>query len=135
MISLRKYAASDRHYVLATWARNAHSGSRHGFNAWMARYADRMRELEAAPHVSIVVAEDAAVRHKSGAPTVVGWLAHSGRNFVHYIYVREEYRRRGIARRLSEHAGLALGGEVGHTFDGPALRWLRQRLRLRKIAA
>lgn len=133
-ISLRAYAPADRTYVLSTWARSACSGSRLNISRWMDRHADTMRELEAALHVKAIVAVDAATL-REGEPTIVGWVAFSGKSFIHYVYVRQLYRRRGIAKAMLQASEVDLSREIGHTFDGPSLRWLKTRLKLRKIKA
>lgn len=132
LIALREYEPGDRPYVLATWARSSSSGTRKNMQAWMARYADYMRTLESAGHVRVLVAVDESA-HRQGAAVIVGWLAYSGANFVHYVYVREAYRQQGIATQLARAAGLRLQGNIGHTFEGPSMRWLRGKFKLTKI--
>jgi GNAT superfamily N-acetyltransferase len=61
---------------------------------------------------------------------VIGWLAHvhpSPVPCVHYAYVRSADRRRGIASRMLEHAGVARDRAAVWTCEGPSLAHLAAR--------
>lgn len=65
-------------------------------------HAPRLRALVARPGTTVLVANE------PGAPeNIVGWVAFSEPDRLHFVYVRGGFRRGGVARRLLEAAKLS----------------------------
>lgn len=59
---------------------------------------------------------------------ILGWLCHSpmpSATVIHYIYVRNQARKRGIGSVLAVSVGLDQGRPVVYTSQGPSARWLQ----------
>lgn len=64
-------------------------------------HAPRLRALVARPDTRVIVA------HEPGQPdNLVGWVAFTGPDRLHFVYVRGGFRRGGVARHLLEAAQL-----------------------------
>jgi GNAT superfamily N-acetyltransferase len=54
----------------------------------------------------------------------MGWICYRPPSVVHYVYVKRDYRGRGIGRELWSHATSAANGRVWVTHRTPYLAWL-----------
>lgn len=109
----RPMLAGDRAYVLETWLhsyRTAPMAARLPDWAYWSRYG----------HVGLV--EDLLERSEvtvlglpEGGPWMFGWMCHGPRR-LHYVFVRYEFRRQGLGRRLIESLP---GGEMAITHLTP----------------
>lgn len=67
---------------------------------WQA-HAPRLRALVARPDTTVLVA------HAPGAPDdLIGWVAFTGPDRLHFVYTRGGFRRGGVARALLAAAKL-----------------------------
>lgn len=60
---------------------------------------------------------------------VVGYVVHEktrlGEPVVHYLFVKDLYRRQGLARQLLEHAGIDPSAKFFYTFKTPFAKYFR----------
>ena len=108
-MNLRSMTASDRRFVVATWARSA-------------RY--RLSLPEQFRIVDQLLARGVRVTCLvTGEGTVHAWLAAEG-DVLHYVYSAPELRRNGFAKRLMLDA-FGTGGPVFSSHPLPP--WLARR--------
>lgn len=97
MIVVRPIAADERNLVLSSWVRSgsrsdlARLGDREDYHAWQEAFAKRVLR-----DGTVLVAEIA-----SSPGELAGWIAYAG-VVLHFVYVKQVYRRMGVARRLLE---------------------------------
>lgn len=72
--------------------------------------------------VKALLAKGDALCAKGASGVILGFATYSG-PYLHYVYVRNELRRKGIARALLAAAGLA-GGAIGTHWSQQASRAL-----------
>lgn len=135
MSAPRAAAAGDEGYVIATWLRS-YLGMRGGRSRRELAARDSKeaiaRKLLAAGRVLVVDAPVAAVN----STEIAGWVCYtplSSTSVVHYVYVRSQYRRRGIARRLLEAAGVDLVAPIPFTLEGPGFKTITAGRKLHRI--
>lgn len=121
MIVLRTARPGDQGYVASTWVHSASGtgGRPIGRQRAAREFANDVDRLLNRSDTRIVIAADAAQ-----LDIIAGWLAHVHRApvpCVHYVYVRKNFRRQGVATRLLEHAGLARDRAATWTCAGPDL--------------
>lgn len=94
-------------------------------SSWVASYAesDFARQLARADYfagqnrlVDAILAR-ASVRVDERDDIIAGWACTEGADVVHYVYVRQLYRREGVARGLLEEH-LARACRVSHRMRG-----------------
>ncbi len=118
-VTIRLGTISDRPFVLASWLRGYRYGSSYGraqrnwlFFPTHHAVADEILD-RGATHL--------LVAHVPNDPSViVGFLVHEGQTVLHWVHVKENFRRYGIARALIEAAGLPRdlkGVELSHVSD------------------
>lgn len=107
MIAFRPANRSDRNFVVSTWSTSFRRSMFAGFvsmNTWSEVMHDQIDEAMGRPHVRTLVACAAA------DPTVLyGFIMATPSMtppLVYYTYVKEPYRRRGIARSLFTAVGV-----------------------------
>jgi GNAT superfamily N-acetyltransferase len=115
------------------------------FNSWLRSYRDSPRvngtpsalyyryhhplvtRVLARPESSVLCAVDPRKPDR-----IHGWLCFEWAGsvlVVHYLYVKQIWRRKGIARLLAETAGLERGTPVAYTFESKAAPHLAKRVK------
>lgn len=84
--------------------------------------------------VKILVAGDLASHHDR----IIGWIAYVP-SFTHgrlliYLYVRDGYRKHGVAKALTDAAWPQGGGKMLHTFNGPDAKSLLAKFSSRLVS-
>lgn len=119
-ITFRPMAADDRQFVISTWSSSFRT-SRYAGLVSNATWADVMhREIGAIldrPTTRTIVACEPSELDHLGRQFLYGFIATRTvvgvRPYVYYCYVKKKFRRRRIARRLFDAAGIdAAGGFV-----------------------
>lgn len=109
-IVLRPAEAGDRNYVLSSWLRSHRSDSgqarRQGPDYWERHHRVVEALLGRAATMVACWSDDPDV--------IIGWACTEDRT-VHYVYVRKEFRRMGIARMLLEPMLREAGVQYTHT--------------------
>ncbi len=124
-VELRKPRPTDQGFVADSWTRNALQGDRKLVRSEVNRTVDRLLDDEA---VRLLIANEPGQTN-----TIVGWLAYTplpSGLVVHFAYVRERARRRGVGGQL---LGRALEGrqrKIFWTMRGPDAKWLAERYRV-----
>ena len=119
----------DQAYVASTWVMSMSRG-RHGRNVQALRMlVDRVLDR---PDVTVTIAADPKVEQR-----IIGWLAFTRmvspslimkpRHVVHYGYVRDENRRRGVLTGMLAASSVDLINLV-YTFEGPSTKALAKTL-------
>lgn len=114
-VKVRTARAGDQAYVASTWLRSLTNGRPSARDDELRTTIDRVLDHKA---TRILVACERKQEAK-----LYGWLAHvplESRALVHYLYVREPLRGRGIARALADRAELLTGKPLVYTMRGPA---------------
>lgn len=121
-MNVRRAIATDAGYVLATWMRSLNTSrecrnlSPLKFGKTYGKLVDRYLDH---PSVSVWVAER--------DNRLIGWLAATPAvPIVHYVYVRNEHRRQGVAKAMLRAAGIERNQTIGATFVGPSSDWIRR---------
>lgn len=128
---IRAAEPDDQGYVVTTWmdslrssrAYNTPEGRRPGAHWWHENIATAIDALLERRDVHLLIAHQG---HR-----IVGWLAYTlagGTPVVHYVYVRNRERQRGIASALIDYARIDPRQPLAYTFTGPASGWLLERL-------
>lgn len=121
-IHLRAPVAGDQAYIASTlvsslgMADNAMSGHERGL------IADRLLDKAG---VRLAVASDI-----TNTSRILGWICYSPMpiaSVLHYVYVRNQARRQGIATALAHYASLTDGRPIVYTLAGPSSSWLLER--------
>ncbi len=107
--SIRAAEPGDMDFVGSTWRRSY----------------DRAEYARAPSLLTYIASQRAAIDRALAAATVdvaysvehpeviLGWVAHAERAVLHYLYVKDRYRRLGIGQALLEHA---LGSDTREVF-------------------
>lgn len=122
---IRPAAVGDRAFVLSSWKRSYHESpvvawsqrtpeGRAAYYAWVNRVLPDVLEDSRC----VMAANPLDPEH------VFGW-ACAGAGILHYAYVKQEYRRQRIARRLLAHLGLGGDAPLRCTHWTDACRWAR----------
>lgn len=106
MINLRPATSPDMTYVYATFARSFRELSTHADGLPLGRCSDLLRELVAAGWAVTVAITDV------DDELLAGWIVHRAPKRVAWVYTRDLFRGRGVARQLLEHADAAHGAVV-----------------------
>lgn len=112
--------------------RTAHAAGLIPMDVWRPLMRDCWRRILSRPGVRVVVAY--VPGETSRQADLYGWIAVEDghqRPFVLYVYVKADYRREGIARRLFEAAGI----DLARPFDYAAKTGAVTRLRSKFSAA
>jgi hypothetical protein len=100
-VKIEPATPADRGPILSSWLRSYRTAHSAGLIS-MDRWADVMRvELEA-----ILDRAETLVARGSDGVTQYAWLCFEGDDLVHFAYVWEAYRKRGVAGALLTAAGL-----------------------------
>lgn len=129
-VLIRGPRESDSNYVASTWARGLYA-------------VDKRKSVAEHGQLPDQLLNDATVRvliacEPTATDTILGWIAWSpigARRVLHYVYVRDKVRRRGIAWALASEAGSGIltdiidRGSIAFTTRGPDARALEQKYR------
>lgn len=122
---VRNSVPSDTNLILHSWLRSYRkSPSGQGLSP-EDYYAAHHRNVDAILHVATV-----RVVHPEGAPdTILGWMAWEPTAYrLHYVYVKREFRRNGVARLLLSEVPRDRAIEYTHLVDS-VRPWLRKHTR------
>lgn len=110
-VVIRAMEPLDTPFVFSSWLRSyrANSDMRVSQSLYYAGHHEVIEGLLKAPGVEVVVASP------EGDPnTILGWCCR-GQGVVHYVYVKEAFRRMGLAKMLvgefSQHSHITRYGE------------------------
>ncbi len=124
-MKLRIANSGDQSYVAATWTKGAaralvRRGSSPAVTAATARLVDAFLELDTTRVIVACTDTDEA--------RIMGWLAYRvGKPAVlHYVYVRKEYRGKGLCRRLLAQIGASANAPLVATFSGPDTKFIKR---------
>lgn len=132
MISLayRPAVEADMGLVHGSW-RSSFRGSFAAGPIPFAVYDDVYRtviaRILARPGASVVVAYHPG--EEVGAADLYGWLCYEPGPVVHYCFVKQSFRRSGIARGLFAAAGIDPAGGFVYTFSTHAAKLLAPKMR------
>lgn len=120
-VMLRKSRPSDQSYVASTWANSLLTADRRIDRARVHSMIDRM--LDNAPIRFVIACEP------SDEERILGWIAYTSMPrslLVHYAYVRDKVRQRGIGATLLKRARDPEYREQAlmFTLRGPDADWL-----------
>lgn len=124
-VVLRAYVAdSDHNFILSSWLKSFHGSKFAGSLAadvyWTA-YGETIRRLLADPDIKVTVACTT-----DDADQILGYIVHADSArapVVHYLYVKQTFRRLGIARQLMNKV-LADRKYFAYSFRTPAVAYL-----------
>lgn len=123
-VELRKPRPTDQGFVADSWVRNALQGDRRAVRSEVNRIVDRLLDDEA---VRLLIANEPGQTN-----TILGWLAYTplpSGLVVHFAYVRDRARRRGIGGQLLARALEGRQRKIFYTGRGPDAKWLAERYR------
>ena len=134
-LAYRPAADQDRDFVINSWLysyRTAHAAGLIAMGDWPAVMVPQLEKILARPGASVIVAHRPG--EEDSRADIYGWIAtETGheRPLVHYCYVKQPYRRLGIARGLMAASGVgddfmyscktAIASKVSHRI--PRARW------------
>lgn len=109
-VALRPMAPADRNFVRKSWLRSyaASAQARIAGRAYWTGHHDLIERLLERASVRVACSS-------THAGTIVGFACVGWPSTLHYVYVREEFRRYGVARRLL--ADLPAGVTYSHRSD------------------
>lgn len=110
-LTIREGAAGDLNYVLSSWLRNYRTSIKtRGIESEV--YYDQQH----GHHAAIVAALQRANVLCAGVEPgqVLGWVCYEQPNIVHYIHIKYDFQRLGVARALLAAAGLRAPLVVTH---------------------
>lgn len=128
-VFIRRPRPTDQGYIASTWADSITLGNvrwdkkraaRSGLNVVIDRLLDD-------PAVRILIASE-----PTKTDAILGWLCYTplpASRVVHYVYVREKIRHRGIGAALYRKAWPEDRGKLVYTMRGPDAESLVQRYR------
>ena len=96
-IIIREYAAEDRSYILDSGWRSILDASPYAQGATPQQLSDALDRLLMKWHCRVACAS-------GEASTIFGWIIYAVPNTVAWLYVRQDWRSRGIARSLLDYA-------------------------------
>ena len=118
-IHIRGAAPADQAFIASTWVSSLGMLEHPRASFERGQLVDRVLDKAG---VAVSVACELGDRGR-----ILGWLCHSPMPSVsclHYLYVRNQVRRRGIGSALAVSTGLDLGRPVVYTLLGPSASWL-----------
>jgi GNAT superfamily N-acetyltransferase len=121
-VQVRTSRQDDESFILSSWINSARGhGIAYGVGP-QAYHAGHRRVAE-----RLLAANGAIVACAPEDPDVIyAWACVDERtNVLHFIYVKRDLRRAGLARRLLDEAGLG-DGELSTSHWTPSLRFLRR---------
>jgi GNAT superfamily N-acetyltransferase len=111
-IKTREMVPDDEGLVMDSWLRSFRPSWFAGplpndlyYDIYRPIIRDRVRARSGARVLVATDTEDTAI---------LGWMCFEGNDVVHYIYVKDLFRKKGVARALIQSAGL--GDAVRYTF-------------------
>lgn len=118
-VFIRRPRPTDQGYIASTWVDSITLGNRAGRGERRPRsdanvIVDRLLDD---PAVRILVAAE-----PTRTDLILGWICYTpmpASKIVHYIYVRDKQRRRGIASALLRKAFEGKAGKFVYTMHGP----------------
>lgn len=116
---IREPRSTDQGYIASTWLRSiTHNTRRRTRQAKVSGGIDRVLD-----HASTAV----LVACRELEPDrIVGWVCWAkipAARVVHYLYVRDSWRREGVAKELMRAAKLDDSRPLMYTHKGPAAHW------------
>ena len=119
--AFRPLAAEDRAFVLSSWLRSYRYGSSFGRSFRNAEFFPGHHDVAE----RVLARSSTVVAHLPDSPGVIlGFLVHEPA-VLHYVYVKEQFRRLGIAWTLLAAAHLPAAFRYTHATDD----WQRLRSR------
>lgn len=102
----------DRRFVVDSWAKSYRESKQAGLiqnSDWFPVMLRQFEKVLLHPRVRVVVAYDPA--EKDRIADLYGWLCYEPGTeqyspLVYYVFIKSAYRRRGLARRLFDAAGI-----------------------------
>ncbi len=122
---IRDYTDADRSYVISTWLSNygPHAKLLLTPREWSTFRTDHDAKIKTAllNRMRVLIAYD-----DEHPIVIIGWIAFGPGPVLHYVYVRNQMRRQGVARALADsilaHAAAPF---VTFTHQTPGVRHLR----------
>lgn len=107
-IAIRQATDSDRRWVISSWLdsyRTAHTAGLIAMSRWKAVMTPELESILDRPGCAVLVAYTPGDDPDTDG---LGWLCHEGHAppLLHYVYVKQPYRRLGIAGTLLRRAGI-----------------------------
>lgn len=118
-LAYRRAGEQDLVFVLDSWLdsyRTAHAAGLIAMEDWRVVMGPQIRKLLQRPGAEVIVAYKP--KEASGRADLYGWIAVEGglaEPHVHYCYVKQPYRRMGIARGLMASAGIEPEGRFRYS--------------------
>jgi GNAT superfamily N-acetyltransferase len=112
-VYIRRPRPTDQSYIAATWVSSliqVRGNTKSESNAIVDRMLDD-------PAVRLLLAVE-----PGSIDTILGWICYTPMpraQVLHYVYVRDKLRGRGIARALHDKAWSVDTGKLVHTLRGP----------------
>ena len=128
LTTIRKARPDDQAYIASTWLRSMTHGRATATDAERRAAIDKVLDHNI---TRVLVACDPKAEHR-----IRGWLCYAPlivARVVHYLYVRDGWRKQGIARALMEHAKLLDDRPLLYTHKGPDWASLTTRWRAAPI--
>ncbi len=132
-LAFRPAIAGDMGLVYGSWLssfRMSHHAGLVPMATYGAVYTEAIRLLLARPAVVVTVAYHPG--EQAGAADLYGWACierPAGSPVVHYCYVIEGYRRRGLARKLIEAGGVDLAAPWRYSYRTSVLSRLAGKMK------
>lgn len=100
-VEIRPMTEADRSYVVSTWLRSFWpAANARGREFGHRIQADYLRTYDQRVKAALLAGTRVSVAVDPKFPrAIAGWIAHTGTT-LHYVYVRKELRRQGVARAL-----------------------------------
>lgn len=128
-ITFRPMTADDRQFVISTWSSSFRTSPYAGMirnDRWSdVMHPETAALIDRATTRTIVACEPSELDHL-GRQFLYGFIATgpSRMPLVHYCYVKNKFRRRGIARRLFDAAGIDPAGGFVYTYRTNIAKWI-----------
>ena len=120
MIAFRPMQPDDRKFVISNWSSSFRVSTYAGMisNAtWATVMHAEIGALIDRPSTMVIVGWEPDEKDHLGRDFLYGFVAaRRGDPYVHYCYVKHDYRKRGFARRLLEAAGVDPDGRFSYSF-------------------
>lgn len=115
---IRRPEPTDQGYIASTWRESLLLSSRSGVGTINTLIDKMLDEVS----VRILVACEPSQPMK-----ILGWMAYSPGSstaVMHYVYVRERQRNRGVMDTLCQYAWPIEPSKIVYTLRGPSAKWL-----------
>ena len=118
---IRAARPTDQAFVASSWSLSMTRSNRR--NKDSAAYRMLVDSTLDHPSVRVAIACD-----PDDTDRIIGWLVYTqiaSMLILHYAFVREKERRKGIARAMVDFANVPTATQVVYTFEGPSTNKLK----------